>query len=152
MSIHLDDKALLWHRQFVKILRDNVGWEMYKSAIIQRFGYVFEDPIAALKNAKEYQDVFDKLLCQVDISPEHAVSLYLGRLAKEFEISVRMFKPRTLVDACYLTNLQEATLEAVKKKNRPAVSNNNSRYTYGSSSDNISKPPSLALPSSNNYG
>ncbi|GJY34483.1 hypothetical protein Tco_0418952 [Tanacetum coccineum] len=97
------------------------------------FGYVFEDPMAALKNAKyeknakEYQDVFDTLLCRVDISPEHAVSLYLGGLPIELEMSVRMFQPRTLADACYLTNLQEATLEAVKKKNRPIVSNNNKK-------------------------
>ncbi|GJZ00414.1 retrotransposon-related protein [Tanacetum coccineum] len=129
-----------------------------KTAIIQRFGSVFEDPMAALKNAKyeknakEYQDVFDTLLCRVDISPEHAVSLYLGRLATEFEISVRMFKPRTLVDACYLTNLQEAPLEAVKKKNMLIVSNNISRFNYGSGSDTVSKPPLLALPSTNNYG
>ncbi|GKE21329.1 hypothetical protein Tco_1432841 [Tanacetum coccineum] len=34
VSVHLDDKALLWHRQFVKIIGDNVGWEMYKTAII----------------------------------------------------------------------------------------------------------------------
>nr|GEW94043.1 gypsy/Ty3 retroelement polyprotein [Tanacetum cinerariifolium] len=60
--------------------------EIYKTAIIQRFGSVFEDPMVALKNAKyeknakEYQNVFDTLLCRVDISQEHAVSLYLGGL------------------------------------------------------------------------
>ncbi|GJW96668.1 reverse transcriptase [Tanacetum coccineum] len=90
--VHLDDKALLWHRQFVKIIGDNVGWEMYTTAIIQRFRYVFEDPMAALKNAKyeksakEYQDLFDTLLCRVDISQEHVVSLYLGGLPTELEI------------------------------------------------------------------
>ncbi|GKD96782.1 omega-3 fatty acid desaturase, endoplasmic reticulum-like protein [Tanacetum coccineum] len=158
VSVHLDDKALLWHRQFVKIIGDNVGWEMYKTAIIQRFGSVFEDPMAALKNvkyeknAKEYQDVFDTLLCRVDISPEHAMSLYLGRLPTELEMSVRMFKPRTLADAYYLTNLQEATLEAVKKKNRPIVNHNNIRFSYGSGSGTVSKPPLLTLPSTNNYG
>ncbi|GJT20374.1 putative mitochondrial protein [Tanacetum coccineum] len=126
MYVHLDDKALLWHRQFVKILRDNVGWEMYETAIIQRFGSVFEDPMAALKNskyeknAKEYQDVFDTLLCRVDISPKHDVSLYLGGLPTELEMSVRMF--------------------------------NNSRYSYGNGSGNMSKPPLLALPSTNSYG
>ncbi|GJV69598.1 hypothetical protein Tco_1485107 [Tanacetum coccineum] len=129
-----------------------------KTAIIQRFGSVFEDPMAALKNAKyeknakEYQDVFDTLLCRVDISPEHAVSLYLGGLPTELEMSVRMFKPRTLADAYYLTNLQEAPLEAVKKKNMLIVSNNISRFNYGSGSDTVSKPPLLALPSTNNYG
>ncbi|GKC98256.1 reverse transcriptase, partial [Tanacetum coccineum] len=113
MSIHLDDKALLWHRQFVKIIGDNVGWEMYKTAIIQRFRFVFKDPMAALKNAKyeknakEYQDVFNTLL---------------------------------------------STLEAVKKKNKPIVNHNNSKFSYGSGSGTVSKPPLMTLPSINNYG
>ncbi|GJT64937.1 hypothetical protein Tco_1016417 [Tanacetum coccineum] len=122
----------------------------------QRF--VFEDPMAALKNAKyekntkEYQDVIDTLLCRIEISQEHVVSLYLGGLPTELEMSVRMFKPRTLANAYYLTNLQESTLEAVKKKNRPIVSNNNSRYGYGNGIGNVSKLPLLTLPSTNNYG
>ncbi|GKC06067.1 gypsy/ty3 retroelement polyprotein [Tanacetum coccineum] len=158
MFVHLDDKDLLWHRQFVKILGDNVGWAMYKTAIIHRFRFVFEDPMTALKNAKyekntkEYQDVFDTLLCRIEISQEHVVSLYLGGFPIELEMSVRMFKPRTLADAYYLTNLQESTLEAVKKKNRPIVSNNNSRYGYGNGIGNVSKLPLLTLPSTNNYG
>ncbi|GKD37536.1 hypothetical protein Tco_1257743 [Tanacetum coccineum] len=39
-------------------------------------------------------------------------------------MSVRMFKPITLAHAYSLTNLQEAILEAVKKKNKPAVNSN----------------------------
>nr|GEU77556.1 putative reverse transcriptase domain-containing protein [Tanacetum cinerariifolium] len=83
---HLDDKALFWHKQFVKIHRDNIGWEMYNTVIF-KFGLVFEDPMAALKNnkyeksAKEYQDVFDTLLCRVEIRQEHVMSLYLDGLS-----------------------------------------------------------------------
>ena len=133
-SVHLSEKALLWHRQFIRIIGENVGWEMYKTAIIQRFGSINEDPMAALKNAKyeksakEYQDLFDTLLCRVDISPEHAISLYLGGLPPELEMSVRMFRPMTLADAYNLTNLQEATLEAVRKKNRPLMSSSMGRF------------------------
>ncbi|GJX32271.1 putative mitochondrial protein [Tanacetum coccineum] len=70
---------------------------------------IFEDPVSALKNAKydkfakEYQDLFDTLLCRVTISQEHAISLYLGGLPAELEMSVRMFKPATLADAYSLT-------------------------------------------------
>lgn len=136
-SLHLDDKALLWHRQFVRLVGDNVGWEMYKTAITQRFGSVFEDPMAELKNAKydksakEYQDLFDTLLCRVDISPENALSLYLGGLPTELEMAVRMFKPRTIADAYYLTNLQEATLEAIKKKNKQVSQIGVNRFNNG---------------------
>ena len=152
-SVHLDEKALLWHRQFVRLVGENVGWEMYKTAIIQRFGSVFEDPMAELKNAKsdksakEYQDLFDTLLCRVDISPENALSLYLGGLPTELEMEVRMFKPRTLADAYYLTNLQEATLEAARKKNRPVSNMGGGRFGNG----NVMRPPLLPTPVQNSF-
>ncbi|GJY93175.1 reverse transcriptase [Tanacetum coccineum] len=101
------------------------------------------------KNAKEYQDVFDTLLCRVTISQEHAISLYLGGLPTELETSVRMFKPATLVDAYFLTNLQEVILEAVKKKNKPVVTSNVSSFGNGNYYRNTNKPVVLPLPASN---
>ncbi|GJW79606.1 reverse transcriptase [Tanacetum coccineum] len=96
ISIHLFDTPLLWHKQFIKLDGENT-------------------------NAKDYQDAFDTLLSREDISEEHAVSFYLGGLPVEIEIRVRMFKPKTLVDAYSFTNFQEATLEAVRKKNKTAM-------------------------------
>ncbi|PWA47683.1 hypothetical protein CTI12_AA343190 [Artemisia annua] len=61
----------------------------------------------------------------------------------------RMFKPQTLADAYCLTNLQEATLEAVKKKNMSAYTGNNTRYGTHSGSNNYSKPL-LPLPNTAN--
>lgn len=69
-----------------------MAWNVYKNAIIQRFGTVFDDPVAELKNtkyetnAKAYQDAFDQLLCRVDISEEHSISFYLGALPAEIEM------------------------------------------------------------------
>ncbi|GJZ53780.1 hypothetical protein Tco_0608665 [Tanacetum coccineum] len=108
------------HRQFVKIIGDNVGWEMYKTDIIQRFRSVFEDPMADLKiakykkSAKEYQDMFDTLLCRVEISQEHA-----------------------------------ATLEAVKKKNKSFLPSNGGRSRNEISYGGNLKSPLLALPAPN---
>ncbi|GJT65887.1 hypothetical protein Tco_1017367 [Tanacetum coccineum] len=65
---------------------------VYRVAIIKRFGTVFDDPMAELKNvkydnsAKDYQDKFDNLLSRVDISMEHSISLYLGGFPTEFEM------------------------------------------------------------------
>ncbi|GJZ73511.1 hypothetical protein Tco_0637657, partial [Tanacetum coccineum] len=87
-----------------------------------RHAKIFPYPIAALKNAKydksakDYQDTFEFFLSRMEVSEEHAISLYLGGLPTELEMAVRMFKPKTLSDAYCLTTLQEATLEAVKKK------------------------------------
>ncbi|GKD94637.1 hypothetical protein Tco_1374474 [Tanacetum coccineum] len=80
------------------------------------------------KTAKEYQDLFHTLLCRVDVSEDHALNLYLGGLPTELEMSVQMFKPKTLSDAYCLTNLQEATLEAIKKKNKPLGGHTGSRF------------------------
>ncbi|GJW85141.1 putative mitochondrial protein [Tanacetum coccineum] len=121
-------------RQFIKVHGETVTWHVYRDVIIQRFGTVFDDPMAELKNvkydsnAKEYQDKFDDLLSKVEIRVEHSVILYLGRLPTEFDMGVRMFKPQTLADAYCLTNLQEATLNVVKKNNKVQFGTSSSRF------------------------
>ncbi|GKB64233.1 glycoside hydrolase, catalytic domain-containing protein [Tanacetum coccineum] len=86
--VHLFDKALLWHRQLIKSKGENVSWTEYKEAITLRFGSVYDDLMAALKNAKydkstkEYQDTFDNLLCRVEVSENHDVAAHRGSLKK----------------------------------------------------------------------
>ncbi|GJT52264.1 retrotransposon-related protein [Tanacetum coccineum] len=153
ISVHLFDTALLWHRQFIRLNGENVTWNVYKNGILQRFGTVFDDSISEIRkikyqsNAKDYQDAFDTLLSRVDISEEHAVSFYLGGLPPEIEMGVRMFKPTTLADAYQLTNYQEATLEAVRKKNKAVVNSQMGRFGSGNSGyGNNSRPSLLPLP------
>ncbi|GKD85199.1 gypsy/ty3 retroelement polyprotein [Tanacetum coccineum] len=152
--VHLFDIALLWNKQFIRLNGEAVSWNVYKKGILQRFGTVFDDPISEMRkikyqsNAKDYQDVFDTLLSRVDVSEEHVVSFYLGGLPDEIEMGVRMFKPTTLAYAYQLTNYQEATLEAMRKKNKAAMSSQQGRVGgngngYGS---NV-KTPLLPLPS-----
>ncbi|GJX53783.1 gypsy/ty3 retroelement polyprotein [Tanacetum coccineum] len=152
LSVHLFHKALLWHRQFLKVHGDNVTWLVYRDAIVRRFGTVFDDPMSELKNvkydtsAKDYQDKFYDLLSRVDISVEHSISIYLGRLPTEIEMAVRMFKPQTLTDAYCLTNLQEATLNDVKKKSKMQFSTSTSRYGSNVATNTSNPKPILALP------
>ncbi|GKA69695.1 gypsy/ty3 retroelement polyprotein [Tanacetum coccineum] len=153
--VHLFDTALLWHRQFTRLNGENVSWNVYKSCILQRFGTLYDDPISEIRkvkyqtNAKEYQDAFDTLLSRVDISEEHVVSFYLGGLPAEIEMGVRMFGPKTLADAYRLTNYQEATLEAVKKKSKAAMTFSGGRFGSGMGQGSNSKPPLLSLPAPN---
>nr|GEV13144.1 putative mitochondrial protein [Tanacetum cinerariifolium] len=128
-----------------------VSWNVYKKGILQRFGTVFDDLISEIRkikyqsNAKEYQDAFDTLLSRVDVSEEHVVSFYLG---SEIEMGVRMFKPTTLLDAYQLTNYQEATLEAMRKKNKAAMNSQQRRVgENGSGYGSKVKTPLLPLPS-----
>ncbi|GKE66979.1 hypothetical protein Tco_1521140, partial [Tanacetum coccineum] len=83
------------------------------------------------RNMLEYQDAFDTPLSMVDVSEEHVVSFYLGGLPTEIEMGVRMFRPKTLADAYQLTNLQEATFEAIKKKNKAVLTSQNERFGGG---------------------
>lgn len=132
-------------------------WNVYRDAIIQRFGTVFDDPMSELKNikyetnGKDYQDAFDTLLSRVDISAEHAISFYLGGLPTELEMGVRMHRPKTLADAYSLTNFQEATLNAVKKKNRVKSNFNqrNGRFSGNQGVGQNTAKPLLPLPNTN---
>ncbi|GJZ57009.1 hypothetical protein Tco_0612503 [Tanacetum coccineum] len=54
--------------------------------------------------------------------------------------------PKTLSNAYCLTNLQEATLEAIKKKNMPLGSHHVGGFGMSSDSGNSNKPPLLPLP------
>ncbi|GJR12667.1 hypothetical protein Tco_0795319 [Tanacetum coccineum] len=68
VSIHLYDKSLLWHTQFIKIHKGYMDWVVYKQAILNRFRNIYEDPMSELKNlkyettARAYEDAFDTLL------------------------------------------------------------------------------------------
>ncbi|GJT48766.1 hypothetical protein Tco_0974923 [Tanacetum coccineum] len=78
--------------------------------------------------ARAYEDAFDTLLSRVEISEAHVISLFMGGLPAEIAMRVRMFKPKTLSDAYCLKILQEATLNAVKKKNKSVFGTNNTRF------------------------
>ncbi|GJU99893.1 reverse transcriptase [Tanacetum coccineum] len=74
---------------------------------------------------------FEKKIHDNEISEDHAISLFIGGLPVEIAMAVRMFKLRKLADAYCLTNLQEATINAVKKMGR---------MMYNAQGNNIHKP------------
>lgn len=127
VSMHVYDKAMVWHKKFIKLHEEDVPWQMYEQAIEQRFGQTFEDPMGELKNLKQngsvqsYQEQFEVLLIQVDITEPQAISLYVGGLYKEIGLPVRMFKPRSLSDTYSLARLQESTLAASKARYTPIL-------------------------------
>ncbi|PWA77168.1 hypothetical protein CTI12_AA226430 [Artemisia annua] len=114
VSIHLHDIALMWHRQFIKIMGENVDWEVYRKAILKRFGLAYDDPlfeikkIGHVKSVQEYIDEYDKLLCRVDLTEEQSMSFFLAGLQKEIEVAVRMFSPKSLAELYGLAKFQEA--------------------------------------------
>nr|GEY20097.1 hypothetical protein [Tanacetum cinerariifolium] len=131
ISIHLFVIALMWHKQFMRLLEiDNVPWLVYRGAIMQRFGNSFNDPLGELKNCKyensikDYQNSFDKLLSRVDIREDQAISFYMAGLPTDIELAVRI--------------KNKAPLFPTPKFN-----------SYTSGGNQISIPKPLALPAPN---
>nr|GEW51609.1 reverse transcriptase [Tanacetum cinerariifolium] len=133
--------------EFPKFSRDDVKRWIFRC---EQFFSIDEIPENQKSSSKEYQVAFDTLLSRVDVSEEHAVSFYLGGLPTEIETWVRLFRRKTLVDTYQLINLQEATLEAIKKKNKALLSSQNRRFGSGSNSfESNAKSSRLPLPAPN---
>ncbi|GJW66558.1 putative mitochondrial protein [Tanacetum coccineum] len=68
VSMHMFDKALNWHKQFIRKHGDNVAWAVYEREVQNRFDSVFEDLMVELKNLKHvttvqlYQEQFEALM------------------------------------------------------------------------------------------
>nr|GEV85514.1 cytochrome P450 [Tanacetum cinerariifolium] len=155
--MHLYDKALEWHKQFLKIHGENMLCPVYEKEIIARFNSVFEDPMVEIKNLKQdgevkvYQEQFEVLLNRLDLTESYVVSLFIGGLKSEISMPVRMFKPTTLKDASCLTRMQEATLALTKTKHvSQYISQRSNSGTYANryvTPNNPMTKPVLALPS-----
>ncbi|GKE44646.1 hypothetical protein Tco_1471930 [Tanacetum coccineum] len=124
----------------------------------RRFGLINEDQMAELKNLrygtnmKDYQSQIEQLLTQVDVTQSQLVSLFIVGLPTNIEVNVRMFRPKTLVDAMSLANFQEASLVIVKNRTTPLLptpKTNPPYYAYR----NVNYPTNsttLALPAPTN--
>ncbi|GJS94473.1 reverse transcriptase [Tanacetum coccineum] len=133
-------------RQMADMANDITALSLQNNQVVNRGPQLNHSRMAKIEFPKEYEDAFDSLLSRVEISEEHAISMFMGGLPTKIEMEVRMFKPKTLADAYCLTNLQEATLNAVKKKGRSAFVPNQLRYSNGSNS--TYQKPLLTTPTS----
>ena len=110
--------------------------------------------MAELKNLryvnsmKEYQNKFEQLLTQVNITELQSVSMFIGGLPTSIEMNVRMFRPQTLSDAFSLANFQEASLAVVKQKAAPLLPTprNPPNHFFNRNVNFAPKPNNIALP------
>lgn len=63
-------------------------------------------------SVKEYQKAFNSVMIRLNLSVEHAVSIFLNNLKPEIINAVRVGKPYTLPQAYYLARLQKASFAA----------------------------------------
>jgi hypothetical protein len=83
---------------------------------------------------EDYKTQFDFLASKVIVLPDsHKLSLFLGGLKDEIRIPIRMFHPKTLIDAFALVKMQEETFLAHKKAIRAAWTPSSFQPTYQTS-------------------
>ncbi|GJW47619.1 gypsy/ty3 retroelement polyprotein [Tanacetum coccineum] len=128
VSMHMFDKALNWHKQFIRKNCENVQWTVY-----------------------EREEQFEALMNKVELSEAYAVSLFIGGLKDEISMSVRMFKPNTLTDVYCLAKMQGATLHVLKTKQTPLLTTPKAPYTNSYANKSMTYPPktttiTLAIP------
>nr|GEV66920.1 hypothetical protein [Tanacetum cinerariifolium] len=161
VSMHMFDKALNWHKQFIRKHGDNVALTMYEREVKNRFDFVFEDPMVELKILKHvttmqlYQEQFEALKNMVELSEAYEVSLFIVGLKDEISMHVMMFKPNTLLDVYCLAKMQEATLQVIKTRQTPLLTTPKTPYaTTSYANKTVSYQPksttnTLALPALN---
>ena len=159
-AIHLEAKALLWHQTYMQ-RRNQVlpSWTQYTEDITTRFGDLYDDPMADLKALKQtgsvqdYHDAFDALTSRLTLSEEYLLSCYLGGLADEIQLAVRMFTPKSIQQALCLAKLQEAASIAQKNKSKPILPTppslqklpQTSSKPYFPTTFNTTKPPTTTF-------
>ncbi|GAU37335.1 hypothetical protein TSUD_395160 [Trifolium subterraneum] len=119
-SIHLDDLALQWHLNYMR-QKFNIYpiWGQYVTDITARFGDAFEDPLSSLLQVKhsgkvqDYIDQFQLALTQVNLIPEHSLSIFLAGLEYHKQMHVRMFNPSSIAHAVNLAKLHESSKEII---------------------------------------
>nr|GEV07727.1 reverse transcriptase [Tanacetum cinerariifolium] len=85
VSMHMYDKALIWHQQFCKRFGENYPWELYEWEVLKRLGSILDDPLIELKKLKQdgtvkgYEEKFEELLNMVELDEKHVISLLWGR-------------------------------------------------------------------------
>ncbi|GJR50969.1 copia protein [Tanacetum coccineum] len=128
--------------EFSRVNVENVTCEVYVEALLKRFCSTYEDPMSKLKNIRQkdglvqvYIDAFDLLMTKVEVPETQAISFFLGGLDKEIEMSVRMLRPQTLVDAC-LSKLQVVNNNVSKRFTKALLTT--PRYTQAHT-DNFDK-------------
>ena len=117
-AFHLEGEANQWWQWMKKVYckdKIEVNWENFKKELLVRFGPTkVEDFDKALSRIcqsgtlREYQREFERLANRVDGWPQKAlVGAFMGGLKDNIASKIRMFKPKTLLEAIELARIRD---------------------------------------------
>jgi len=118
--VHFEGKTLQWHSAYVRIveLGNFPSWKDYSQILLDRFGEVYEDPMAELmrlrKNGSvtEFHEQFDAIVSRVELAEEHQLSCFLGGLKQDVQMLVKMFQLDSIRKAFSLAKMYEFAITA----------------------------------------
>jgi hypothetical protein len=145
-SFHMEGKALVWFQE-MNANRCFPTWDDFIKAMQIRFGQgSYDDPMENLTKVKhvgsveEYKTLFETLAHRVfGLSESHKLSCFLGGLKDDIRLPVRMFNPKTLVDAYSLAKIQEEYLTSSRKSYKPPWNPNTFQHSSGGPMGNTVK-------------
>ncbi|OIT20080.1 hypothetical protein A4A49_39442 [Nicotiana attenuata] len=145
VSLHFEGDTLQWHLGYMRS-RGQLplpSWDEYIWALCDSFGAEYSDPMTEIigikhtGSVKDYQKAFVGVMTRLDISVEHAISIFLHNLKPELSHAVKVGNPCTLPQAYYLARLHEASFAAQSKAIKAASAG--SSWPRGQASGNLQK-------------
>jgi hypothetical protein len=134
----MEGKALSWFQELKTSGSSLSSWDEFLWAMKIQFGKgSYDDPMENLTILKQvgsledYKTQFDTLATKVHALPDfHKLSMFLGGLRDEIRLPVRMFNPKTLIDAYSLAQIQEESVKANRRVIRPTWQSSSYNQSY----------------------
>lgn len=120
-SLALDEVGYQWYDGLKKSSRGPISWQDFADGIRVRFSTTLRRPLEELVQLKqtgslgEYQEQFERISCRINLSEEQKLDCYLGGLKDEIAWDVRLFNPRTVLEATRLAKIKELSLRSNTK-------------------------------------
>lgn len=149
--MYLKGKADIWFDGFIAS-HSEADWGLFSEELCGRFAETTGEEVVEtyskikqLGTIVEYQERFEELKAQVLLALAHVpesyyISVFTSGLKREIKSMVKMTKPTTLDQAFEVDSLQESTIQAINRFQKPKGFTPNKRNPYPS------KPPKETNP------
>lgn len=151
-ALHLDDIAIQWQHDYIRSWQHIPfpTWKEYIYSLSDSFGAMYEDPMGELVNLKqtgsviEFQEDFNRIMTQLNLLVDNAISVFLAKLKLELGDAVRIHKPYSLSQAYHLARLYES----IFKKQSKAMKSSSTSFLYSYQKTHLNSPP-YTIPKTN---